>query len=131
MAFVDLLNVMNWTISTSGDIHVLGHSDSSGHKTRVSGQDDWSAVVTLAATGDVLAIVQGTAYTFHFDEDGSHQWTGQGMVESIETTIPVDDGGIITKTINIGGDGALTETGGSGTAPFSSKNGDVEWEALP
>ena len=130
MAFADLLNVQNWTIATGGDIHVLGHSDSAGHKTRVSGQDDWSATITVAATGTSLAIVQGTPYTFKFAEDGSEIWTGVGMVESIETSIPVDDGGVITKTINIGSDGALTETGGTGTAPLSSKNGDVTWEAI-
>lgn len=130
MAFADIVSVKNWTTNKTAELESFATSDTSGQNAQHSGTKDWTAsfVANGIQTGSPLTV--GTSYTFKFFENGTEIWTGIAMVESLAIGGDIQQGATVPFTYSLGGDGALTETGGSGTAPFSSTNGNVSWEAI-
>ena len=109
-----------------------------GGKKRVVGITDWTATVRVLAQGTGPVLSEGTEYDFYFVEDqdldnaganpGFH--TGTGFVISIDTGASPDDGGPVEYTFNIEGNSIMSAfDAGPRTAPFSSKEGNVKFEA--
>ncbi len=137
MAFADLADVLEWTLAPLISSHPYSSSDTSGAKNRVMGVTDWTATVRVLAQGAAPVLSEGIKYSFHFIEHqdigggpnpGFH--TGIGWIVSIDTGASPDDGGPVEYTYNIEGEGAMSAfDAGANSAPFSAKEGDVEWEA--
>ena len=123
-------DVTSWTVNPMVDTHTYATATVAGVRKRIIGHADWTATVEALAQGsgpDPAALVEGAGGTLALYEDGSQYWSGVCVCQSVTVTVPIDDGGPVTYTYTFEGNGALTEAGGSGTAPFSSQNGNATW----
>lgn len=127
MAFTAIPHVKSWTVNPSAELHAIGTSGTAGWKNRVTGTADWTASVVCAAQGAGPPLAEGDSATLQLWENGSQYWTGAAVVESIESEADRDSGAPVLYTINFGGNGALSETGGSGSTLIGSIAADAKW----
>lgn len=125
-------DVREWSVNPSGAIHAYGSSDTAGWKNRVAGTSDWTATVRFNSQGAGLDtdLMPGGSGTLELIETGAVKWSGDAIVESVDSGASLDDGEIVEYTVNFGGNGALTAPTGAGTAPFSAKAADATWTGL-
>lgn len=106
----------DWRIAPGGNVTAWVAGNSGGMQGQTDGNDDWTLTANfyghtpVVFPGDAVAM---KAYT------GTNSYTGDGIVDSITVNVDVEAGGLITGTVQVSSNGALT-TGASGAVTDSS-----------
>lgn len=103
--------VRQWGISLGNELQAYVASNTKGGTGRVEGNNDWSG--SYGAYGHTPAQMPGGTFTFLGEIGGGTtpnftQATGSALVDSVEITIPIEEGGIISHVVNFSSNGALT-----------------------
>lgn len=98
-----------WSVNRTSDNQAYGASNTRGGTARVPGNKDWTG--SLDAYGHTPGLFPGEAFTFR--GNGAEDVTGDAVTESIEITCDIEGGGIISNTVQFGGNGPLAEDTGT------------------
>lgn len=102
-------DVLNWRLNRSSNNSAFATSNTAGYKNRVAGTADWSGSISVVRnTNAVIQFVVGSTYNLVLTEDGTKNWNGAMIVDSLEEMVNIDTGDYIGVTVNFSGNGALT-----------------------
>lgn len=96
----------NWSCGFENDVKEFFASNTDGAPMQVEGNDDWSG--QAMANGASPYKLPGETFTFTGSVDGSKGVFGTVFVNRVEISIPLEEGEIITHTINFQGSGNYT-----------------------
>lgn len=110
----ELIEVVAWSVDKSVNIDKYASNATSGVKKAVAGVTDWSGSCEFKVddtdnyntnfdVGDSIAALE-------FRASATVKWTGAAIVSGVSVNCDVDDGSIVSATLQLEGNGALTPT---------------------
>ena len=108
----DIIDVIDWNCEHTNDVQAYASSDTSGGRLRVSGIEDFTATLQClqdATTQVTDALTIGASVALKLYENATLLWdVAAVMVESIGVATPIGTGGMVTYTVRVGRNGAVT-----------------------
>lgn len=102
---VGLPHVREWSLSETSNAKAFASSDTSGGHSRVAGNKDSTARVrfyldTAAELYDTIRV--GDIGTLDLYQNGTLFWSIESIVETMEVSVPIEDGGPVTIDCTFG-----------------------------
>jgi hypothetical protein len=114
-------SIRKWSIDdNSADAPRVVASNTKGGSTRVAGNLDWSG--QYQAFGHTPAVMPGDSFTFKGSIDGTKGVSGAALCDSIEVTVDIEGGQVISHVARFSANGALAKGNVSATADTSVPN---------
>lgn len=108
----DIIDVIDWNAEHSTEAQRYMSSDSAGGFLRVAGGEDFVGTIQClqdATTQVTDSITQGSSIAIELYENATLKWAVAAvLVESVGVATPIGSGGLVTYTIRVGRNGAVT-----------------------
>lgn len=98
--------VRAWSISSKADLQEFAASNTQGASGALPGNTDWSGQYSSYLPQP--AVMPGEEFAFVGSIDGTKGASGTAIVDSVEITINIEGGNIISHTVNFSAAGTLT-----------------------
>ncbi len=98
-------SIRTWSVDASAELQAYVASNTKGGSSRVVGNTDWSG--QYSAYGHSPSSLPGEALTFIGSIDGAKGVKGVAVVDSVEITIDIEAGAIISHVVNFSANGVL------------------------
>lgn len=99
-------DIRQWQISSSSDLQKYVASNTKGGSGRLAGNGDWQG--NYNAYGHSPSTLPGESLAFQGSIDGTNGAVGTAICDSVEITIDIEAGAIISHVVNFSSNGALS-----------------------
>ncbi len=101
-----IASLRDWSVITTNDVQAHVDSACNGAESTVKGNDDWTGTANAYGDSPTDGFLPGQGFAFTGSVDGSVGITGNVIVDQLEITIPIEDGGLISYRMSFSGNGA-------------------------